>query len=137
MSKLLTVKNVKQFVLIFGVMVVALALFHYTNVHAASSGLIDPADSPGNVQDATGSEGSARVLARTIINFFLYFLGFIATAMFIFGGAQYVTAGGDEGKVEKAKKMLTYAIIGIIVILLSFAVVNTVLEAGEGGEPVV
>jgi len=64
------------------------------------------------------------------VNFFLYFLGLIATVFVIYGGFLYITSQGDDGNVEKAKKILTFAAIGILIILISFALINTLLTAG-------
>lgn len=90
-------------------------------------GAISPADLPPVIGGATGGEGSFRSLALNIVNFFLYFLGFIAVVMIIYGGILYVTSAGNQENVDKAKKILLYAIIGVVVILLSFAIVNTIL----------
>lgn len=99
-------------------------------IEPAAAQLIDPADSPSNITTATGGEGSARSIARTIINFFLYFLGLVATVMVIYGGFLYITAAG--GDTEKAKKVLMYAAIGVIIVLISFALVNTLLKSADG-----
>jgi hypothetical protein len=98
-----------------------------------SNGLIDANDSPDNIKTATGEQDSFRAIARTIVNFILYFLGLIATIMIIYGGFLYITSGGEE--TEKAKKVLMYAAIGIVVILISFALVNTLLQAAEEVAP--
>lgn len=94
-----------------------------------SAQLIQPGlDNPGNVQAATGAEGSFRVLAVRMVNYALTFLGLIAVFLLIYGGYLYMTAaGGDTGK---AKNTIMYTAIGIMIILLSFAIVNTVLQAG-------
>ncbi len=42
--------------------------------------------------------------------------------MFIVGGFSYLTAGGDAGKVEGARKTLTYAIFGLVFIALSYLI---------------
>ncbi|MFO0780737.1 MAG: pilin [Candidatus Gracilibacteria bacterium] len=109
----------------------ALMMSSFTAVHA--QGFISPGDSPQAIQTATGGTGSFRQLALTIVNFFLTFLGLIAVVMIIYGGFLYVSAAGNQEKIESAKKIIMYAVIGIIVILLSFAIVNTVLTAGTGG----
>jgi hypothetical protein len=96
----------------------------------AHAQLIDIADNPANISTATAGEGSFRSIARTIVNFILYFLGLIATVMVIYGGFLYITSGGDD--TEKAKKVLMYAAIGIVVVLISFALVNTLLTAADG-----
>lgn len=100
-------------------------------VHA--QGFISPTDNPQAISTATGGQGSFRQLALTIVNFFLTFLGLIAVVMIIYGGFLYVSAAGNQEKIESAKKIIMYAVIGIVVILLSFAIVNTVLGAGTGG----
>jgi TRAP-type C4-dicarboxylate transport system permease small subunit len=64
----------------------------------------------------------------------LGFLGLIAVIMIIYGGFTYVTAAGKQEAVDSAKKTILYAIVGIVIILLSFAIVNTVLGvASDGG----
>ncbi len=65
-----------------------------------------------------------------IINFgisALFFIGIIVTLVFLIrGGIIWITSGGDKEKLDKARKTIIYAIIGIIVILLSFVIVSTV-----------
>jgi len=88
---------------------------------------------PQEIVQATGGETSIIDLVRTIINYFLGFLGIIAIAIVIYGGFMYVTAGVNESGADTGKKILTYAAIGIIVILLSFVIVNTLLQAAVPG----
>ena len=75
-----------------------------------------------------------RQLVLTIVNYFLTFLGIVAVIMIIYGGILYVTAAGKEETVGNAKKIIMYSLIGIIIILLSFALVTTILGAGTGVE---
>ncbi len=103
---------------------------HFGVDMTAHAQLIDVADNPANIATATAGEGSFRAIARKIVNFILYFLGLIATIMVIYGGFLYITSGGDD--TEKAKKVLMYAAIGIVVVLISFALVNTLLTAADG-----
>lgn len=88
---------------------------------------------PGEIVTATGGEDSLIDLVRTILNYFLGFLGIITLAIIIYGGFMYVTAGVNEAGADTGKKILTYAAIGIIVILLSFVIVNTLLQAAVPG----
>lgn len=101
-------------------------------IDPAFAQLIDINDNPNEIANATNSQGSARQLALTFINFFLFFLGLIATAFIIYGGFLYITSSGDDTATEKAKKILIYSAIGILIILISFALVNTLLTAGLG-----
>ncbi len=106
-------------------------LYSYT-VFAQGTGFINPGDSPQRVAAATGGESSARALILTIVNFFLGFLGLLAVLLVIYGGIMVLTSGGEPEKAKKGKTILLYAVIGIVIILLSFAFVNTILGAGTG-----
>lgn len=107
-------------------------LYGYSIAMAQGSGFLNATDSPGRISEATGGESSARALVLTIVNFFLGFLGLIAVLMVIYGGVLIVTSAGKEDQASKGKKILTYAAIGIVIILLSFAFVATILGAGSG-----
>ena len=73
--------------------------------------------------------GDAELLATKIINFFLGFVGLIAVLMLLLGGVRYLTSGGDDQAVQKAKSTILYAIIGIVIVVLSYAVVFTITNA--------
>ena len=97
----------------------------------ASGGLISGGDLPSVLGEATDGESSFRVIVKRIIDFILLFLGLIAVVMVIYGGFLYVTSAGNEEAVGKGKKILIYAALGIVIILISFALVNTLLGAGD------
>ena len=57
-----------------------------------------------------------------------YFLaGVIAVIVIIIAGILYITSTGDSGKVAKAKNLLTYSIVGLVVVLLAFVITNFVI----------
>ncbi len=58
-----------------------------------------------------------------IVQWALGFLGLVAVVMILIGGFQWMTAGGNEEKVAGAKKIISAAVIGLIVILLAWAIV--------------
>jgi len=64
----------------------------------------------------------------TISNLLLYTIGALSVLMIIVGGIRYVLSGGKEASVTKAKNTVLYAIIGLIVALLSYAIINFVLD---------
>ncbi len=76
--------------------------------------------------------GSNGVFTR-ITNTVLYAVGIISVIMLIYGGLRYVVSGGDSKKVTDAKNTIIYAIIGLIVAILSYAIVNFVINAIGGG----
>ena len=108
------------------------ALYGVNSVMAQSSGFLSSTDVPGRVASATGGQASFRALILTIVDFFLGFLGLIAVLMVIYGGFLVLTSQGVPDAANKGKKILTYAGMGIIIILISFALVSTILGAGTG-----
>ena len=64
----------------------------------------------------------------TIINVVLGVLGLVAVIMIIMGGITYVTSSGDATKLAKAKNTIIYSVIGLVIALLAFAIVNFVLS---------
>lgn len=132
LTKTNTMSFIKQALVVFTLMVAGLMLFSYLPVHA-QGGLINPTDQPTKLADATGGQGSFRGLLLTFLNFFLGFLGLLAVVMVIYGGVLYVSSAGGEN-VDKAKKIIMYAVIGIVVIFLSFALVNTLLGGLGSGQ---
>jgi hypothetical protein len=65
----------------------------------------------------------------TIINVLLFIIGAISVIMLIIGGIRYTVSGGDSGAVTSAKNTILYAIIGLVVAFLAFAIVNFVLTS--------
>ena len=123
-------KSIKQALIVFALMIGALTLFSVIPDALA----VSPAISDSDKLDITPG-GGLRGLVLQIVNYFLGFLGLLAVIMIIYGGVTYVTSAGNDESVGNAKKIIMYALIGIIIILLSFVVVNTVLSAADGVEP--
>ena len=70
---------------------------------------------------------------KQITNTILYIVGIIAVIMLIIGGIRYVISGGDAKKVTDAKNTVLYAIIGLVICFLAFAIVNFVISALPSG----
>lgn len=66
---------------------------------------------------------------RQITNVILYIVGIVAVIMLIIGGIKYVVSGGDSKKVTDAKNTVLYAIIGLVICFLAFAIVNFVISS--------
>ncbi len=79
----------------------------------------------GCPSDLFGDSGVFKQITNTI----LYIVGIVAVIMLIIGGIRYVVSGGDSKKVTDAKNTILYAIIGLIICFLAFAIVNFVIAA--------
>ena len=79
----------------------------------------------GCPENLFGDDGVFKQITNTI----LYIVGIIAVVMLIVGGIKYVLSGGDAKKVTDAKNTILYAIIGLVICFLAFAIVNFVISA--------
>lgn len=70
----------------------------------------------------------------TIINVVVGMVGFVAVAMIVIGGISYATSQGDAAKTKKAMNTILYGVVGLVVALLAFAIVNFILSNVFGGE---
>ena len=70
----------------------------------------------------------ATCLISQVIRYILGVIAILATLMFIWGGVMMITSEGNADRVKKAKETLTWAAIGIVVILLSWAIIQFVIE---------
>ncbi len=62
-----------------------------------------------------------------IINAVIAVLGIVCVIVMIIGGVNYMTSSGDAGKVKKAKDTILYGVIGLVICVLAFAIVNFVI----------
>jgi branched-subunit amino acid transport protein AzlD len=67
-----------------------------------------------------------RIIASKIIKIFLSLVGTVAIFLFVYAGFLLITSHGESEKVKKASKIMTGAVIGILLILLSFSITNFV-----------
>lgn len=67
-------------------------------------------------------------IAKNLINLIIYIAGFVAVGYIIYGGYVYLMAGGDSANTEKAKKTLLYAIIGLVVVMISYAIIDYITK---------
>ena len=84
-----------------------------------------------NIGLASAGDEDIRDTAVGIIQYLLTFLGIIAVAIILYGGFMWMTAGGNEDRVAKAKKIIISGAIGLIIVLAAFAIVTFVIEITE------
>lgn len=75
---------------------------------------------------AASSTGNVTGILNKVIGFVLGFIAALAILMIIFAGLMYIISGGNDDKVESAKGYLMYAVVGLIVALLGYAIVSAV-----------
>lgn len=98
----------------------------------ASGGLAGGAGCAQGADQQSDLFGEAGIFT-TITNVLLFIIGAISVIMLIIGGIRYVVSGGDSSAVTNAKNTILYAVIGIIVAILAYAVVNFVITSFAAG----
>jgi len=68
-------------------------------------------------------------IIKKIVNLLLYVIGAVAVIMIVVGGIKYVVSNGDSSAVTSAKNTIFYAVIGIVVAILAYAIVNFVITS--------
>ena len=79
-----------------------------------------------------GSETKAEDVVKNIISILFWIIGILAVIVIIYAGITFITAAGNPSKVAQAKTMIIYAVIGIAVAILAYAIVNFIVGASSG-----
>lgn len=88
-------------------------------------------DIQGGLDTAAGSFKTSRTLPEiigSVIQTLLSFVGVLLLGYLLYGGFRWMTAGGDTSKVKEARQYITNAIIGLVIIVASYAIATFVLD---------
>lgn len=90
--------------------------------------------SGGTWSGSTCTQGNRTVTGtiKSIGNIIIFITGAISVLMIIIGGLRYTTSGGDQGSISSAKNTILYAVVGLIVSVMAYAIVNFVLSNVKG-----
>jgi len=86
-----------------------------------------PSLSECNIAENHAGSNNLMETVNIIISVVLGLLGLAAVVMIIYGGFMYVTSAADSAKIKKAKDTITYGVVGLVIAMLAFAIVNYVL----------
>ncbi len=110
----------------FLILVVSLVMTNHVGAAGFNLGMAEGASSAKGVDQVSDLFGEAGTF-RTLTNVLLFIIGAVSVIMLIIGGLRYVVSGGDSTAVQGAKNTILYAIVGIIVAILAYAVVSFVI----------
>ncbi len=117
----------------------ALVAGYAPSVEAFSLSMTDGASSARGIDQATSLFGSTGIFT-TISNVMLFLVGAVSVIMVVIGGLRYVISGGNTTNVGAAKNTILYAIVGLVISLLAYAIINFVIgslvpgaDGGVGG----
>ena len=103
-----------------------LLLATYSNVAAGSFSEACKANPSSSICKQNNND--LTLTAKRVIEIMMIAVGALSVIMIIFGGLKYVLSAGDSRAVDSAKSTILYAVIGLIVALLAFAIVNFVVK---------
>lgn len=127
----LDMKKVFKHITVLGgfVAIAALALMASPDASAFSiyEGLY-AAHGSGQPTELFGVDG----IFSTITNILLFVVGALSVVMLIVGGLRYVISGGNNASVTAAKNTVLYAIVGLVIAFLAYAIINFLLSSLSG-----
>ena len=119
---------------IISIAIMTCAMFGASVLSTASlSGSVSAQVSKG-IDTATTSEMKGKSidgdsgLIKTVVNVLLWAVGILSVIMIIFSGFRYITSAGDASKTGSAQSTLTYSVVGLIVAIMAYAIVNMVIN---------
>ena len=125
-------ENMKKSIISIAIMICA--VFGASVLSTASlSGSVSAQVSKG-IDTATTSEMKGKSidgdkgLIKTVVNVLLWAVGVLSVIMIIFSGFRYITSSGDASKTKSAQSTLIYSVVGLIVAIMAWAIVNMVIN---------
>ena len=119
---------------IISIAIMACAVFGASVLSTTSlSGSVSAQVSKG-IDTATTSEMQGKSidgkdgLIKTVVNILLWAVGILSVIMIIFSGFRYITSSGDASKTKSAQSTLIYSVVGLIVAIMAWAIVNMVIK---------
>ena len=99
----------------------------YANNCDVSGGITGGKDCARNDEQPENLFNGDDSVFQTVTNVMLFLIGAISVVMLIYGGIRYTISQGDSTAVTNAKNTIMYAVIGIVIAILAFAIVNFVV----------
>lgn len=90
-------------------------------------------DSARDGADAANTGGAKTTnisdIIKLIVNVLLFIIGVVSVIMIVIGGLKYTTSNGDSNHVASAKNTILYSIVGLLVAIFAYAIVNFVIDS--------
>ena len=109
---------------VFGTSVLSTASLSGSVSAQVSKGIDTATTSEMQGKSIDGKDG----LIKTVVNVLLWAVGILSVIMIIFSGFRYFTSSGDASKTKSAQNTLIYSVVGLIVAIMAWAIVNMVIK---------
>lgn len=124
-------KKIKHIIIFLFILLVQFSFLSAVNAdNSLMSGV-----SPGCKSSGNCTLGDTMQVAVQLFQIILGLVGSLSLLMFVYGGFYFILSQGDSSKVSKAKDIIKNAVIGLIIVLASYTIVNfTLLAIGYSGK---
>lgn len=110
-------------------LVASALLLGFTTAPVEAQGIWDACNGSASKVCADADGTQATTIVKRLINVFLFIIGILSVIMIIHSGFKYTTSRGDAEGVKSAKNTLMYAVTGLIVAMMAYAIVKFVVGA--------
>ena len=122
-------KSILISTLMVAVMVFGVSIIYQTGNTEIAGAVNSEITSGMNATSAgTSTPTDANVVIKNVTNIMFFIICAVSVIMLIYGGIRYTTSGGNANNVTAAKNTIMYSIVGLIIAILAFAVVNFVVK---------
>ncbi len=99
-----------------------------------TSDVSNPFGTGEKIKPDAARDGDLQTSFIGIVNYLLLFLGLLLLIIIIYAGVLIILSDGEEDAVSKGRKMIMYALIGVVIIVLSYTIVNFIADVANGGK---
>ena len=121
-------KSILISTLMVAVMVFGVSIIYQTGNTEIAGAVNSEITSGMNATSAgTSTPTDANVVIKNVTNTMFFIIGAVSVIMLIYGGIRYTTSGGNANSVTAAKNTVIYSIVGLVISILAYAIVNFVV----------
>ena len=117
----------KRFVL-FGAAVALVASVAFMSAPVQAIELYQACGSGAASEVCAGGDEQVNGFIKNIVNTLLFIIGALAVIMLIIGGIRYTTSAGNSSQTTAAKNTILYAIVGLVLAIFAYAIVNFLID---------
>lgn len=127
--------DIRRSPLLMGMMLAVMAFFAFM---LASGGVFADAFGIDGTKVDAAQDGDLKSSIITMLNYFLTFIGILLVMIIVYAGFNIIVSQGEEEELTKGRTMIVYAIIGVVIIFLSYTIVDfiggltTAEDSGSG-----
>lgn len=112
-------------------------MFVFSGLVAAQASVPVLADAKTEVLEGSGAVGGSdagnegtqvAVVIKNVIGILSFLVGLVAVLMIVIAGFRFVTSNGDAATAKSARETIVYAVIGIIITVMAYAIVNFIID---------